>query len=185
LEVILPGGPSQELFGSLLAHYHYLGYRGPVGENLQYLAWSAQGQPLGCLVFGAPAWHVAARDQFLGWDAPTRQAHLHLLTNNSRLLILPWVRVEHLASHLLEQTTGRLRQDWLAKYGHELELVETFVERDRFAATCYRAAHWLDLGPTQGRSRNDRQHTAPQPVKELYVWPLSRGFRQRLGVPDA
>ena len=181
LELIEPGGKHRQLFGALLAQYHYLGYRGTAGENLQYLAWSAGGQPLACLVFEAAAWKVAARDTYLQWDSRTRQEHLKAITNNSRFLLLPWIEVAHLASHLLALTAGRLRRDWMDKYGHRVELIETFVERERFAATCYRAANWIYLGTTQGRSRNDRDRTLRVPVKEVYVRPLSQSFRQRLG----
>jgi hypothetical protein len=169
------------LFFGCLAHHHYLGWRGPTGQNVAYLAWSATGQALACLVFDAAAWKGAARDQFIGWDAPTRERHLSRVANNSRFLILPWVKVPHLASHLLALTTGRLRRDWQKKYGHPIELVETFVERDRFAGTCYRAANWIHLGATRGRSRNDRDQTMSVPIKDVYVQPLSRSFRERLG----
>lgn len=181
LELILPGGKHRDLFHGLLAHYHYLGYRGPTGENLQYLAWSATGQPLACLVFDAPAWKVAARDCWLDWEATERAILLRRITNHSRLLILPWIRVRHLASHLLALATQRVGQDWLQKYGHGIDLIETFVQRDRFAGTCYRAANWIYLGRTQGRSRNDRDRRLHVPVKDLYVYPLSRFYRQRLG----
>jgi hypothetical protein len=185
LEVIRPAGKHRDLFLGCLAHYHYLGWRGPIGENLQYLAWSQRGQALACLVFEAAAWKVAARDHFLGWDSATRQAHLRELTNHSRFLILPWIRVPHLASHLLALSTARLRQDWLAYYGHGVELVETFVQENRFAGTCYRAANWIHLGVTQGRTRNDRDNTLQVPIKDIYVYALSRDFRQRLGAVHA
>lgn len=182
LELVLPKGPHRDLFFGYLAHSHYLGWRGPTGLNVAYLAWSAGGQAVGCLVFDAAAWKVAARDQFIGWDARGRQAHLAQVVNNSRFLILPWVEVPHLASHLLALATGRLRQDWLQKYGQAVELVETFVEQARFAGACYRAANWIHLGSTRGRSRNDRDQTMSVPIKEVYVYPLSRWFGQRLGV---
>ena len=182
LELILPQGPHRDLFFGYLAHFHYLGWRGPTGQNVAYLAWSATGQALAALVFDAAAWKIAARDQFIGWDAGRRAAHLAKVVNNSRFLILPWVKVPHLASHLLALATGRLRQEWLQKYGQAVELVETFVEQDRFAGTCYRAANWIHLGVTRGRSRNDRQQTLRVPIKDVYVCPLSRWFRQRLGV---
>ena len=182
LELVRAGTGAAKLFHGLLAAHHYLGYRGPTGENIAYLVWSATEQPLACLLFGAAAWKVAARDQFIGWEQQERPSGLNALANNSRFLILPGVRVPHLASHMLSLATGRLRRDWMEKYGHPVELVETFVERDRFAGTCYRAANWQWLGVTQGRSRNDRDHQHAVPVKDIYVYPLSRFFRQRLRV---
>ena len=182
LELILPKGPHRDLAAGYLARYHYLGWRGPTGSNVIYLAWSAAGRTLACLVFDAGAWKVSARDQFIGWDPATRQNHLVKVANNSRFLILPWVKVPHLASHLLSRATARLRRDWQAKYGHAVELVETFVERERFAGTCYRAANWIHLGNTRGRSRNDREQTMSVPIKDVYVYPLSRSFRGGLGV---
>jgi len=181
LELISPKSPHRDVFSGYLAHYHYLGWKGPVGQNVAYLARSAQGQALGCLVFDAAAWKVAARDQFIGWDASTREAHLAQVVNNSRFLILPWVKVPHLASHLLRLATGRLRQDWQEKYGQSIALVETFVERERFEGTCYRASNWMALGSTRGRSRNDRDQTLSVPIKDVYVWPLSPVFREQLG----
>lgn len=184
LELISPKGPHRDLFFGYLAHHHYLGWRGPTGQNVAYLVWSARGQALGALVFDAAAWKLATRDQFIGWAAATREKHLAKVVNNSRFLILPWVKAPHLASHLLALATGRLRQDWEQKYGQAIELVETFVEQDRFAGTCYRAANWIHLGATRGRSRNDRDQTLRVPIKDVYVYPLSRSFRQRLGGGD-
>jgi hypothetical protein len=169
------------LLFAYLAHYHYLGWRGPTGQNVAYLAWGGAGQALAGLVFDAAAWQVAARDQFIGWDAARREKHLAKVVNNSRFLILPWVKVPQLASHLLALATGRLRRDWEQKYGQPIELVETFVARDRFAGTCYRAANWIHLGATRGRSRNDREQTMSVPIKDVYVSALSRRFRRRLG----
>ena len=182
LEWVRAGTACAKLFQGLLARHHYLGYHGPTGENMAYLVWSATGQPLACLLFGVAAWKVAARDQFIGWEEEGRRSGLSGLANNSRFLILPGVGVPHLASHILSLATARLQRDWMEKYGHPVELVETFVERDRFAGTCYRAANWQWLGATKGRSRNDREHQHAVPVKDLYVYPLSRFFRQRLGV---
>jgi hypothetical protein len=182
LELVRAGTGAAKLFQGWLAHHHYLSYRGPTGEHIAYLVWSATDQPLACVLFGAAAWKVAARDQFIGWEEEGRRTGLSALANNSRFLILPGVRVPDLASHILSLATARLRRDWVEKYGHPVELVETFVQRDRFAGTCYRAANWHWLGATQGRSRNDRDHHHAVPVKDLYVYPLSRCFRQRLGV---
>ena len=185
LDLIEPASADRGRFAGWLAQYHYLGYRGTVGENLQYLVRSADGQELACLVFEAAAWKVAARDRWLGWSPAIRRAQLGRVVNNSRFLILPGVRVPHLASHILARVTGRLGADWQAKYGHAVALVETFVERERFTGCCYRAANWQCVGSTQGRSRNDRQRQLQVPIKDVYVYPLHRHFRRFLGVPDA
>ena len=164
----------------LLQQYHYRGFAGAVGENLQYLAHDAQGRELAVMVFGAAAWKVADRDRFIGWSASQRVGHLQLIANQHRFLILPWVRVAHLASHLLALATRRLSADWLQRYGHPLWLLESFVEVQRFAGTAYRAAGWLELGQTTGRTRQDRQHTLQQPIKALWVRPLHPRFRELL-----
>lgn len=161
----------------LLQQHHYLGYRRPVGENLQYLARDRAGRLLACLVFGAAAWQCAPRDQFIGWSQADRQRHLHLLTNNMRFLVLPWVRVPHLASYLLGLVSARIHRDWQSKYGHGICLLESFVERHRFRGSCYRAANWICAGQTQGRSRNDPEHSRPVPCKEIYLYPLRRDWR--------
>jgi len=172
--------PDLALFGFILQRYHYLGLRNGVGENLKYLARDRHGRPLACLLFGSAAWKAKARDRFIGWDPGCRQQRLTRLTNNTRFLVLPWVRVPHLASHLLSQVCRRLRADWMAKYGHSIELLETFVDRERFRGTCYRAAGWLHVGATTGRSRNDVDNTLRVPVKDIYLLPLTADFRRRL-----
>lgn len=166
----------------LLGQFHYLGYRRPVGENLQYLARERTGRVVACLVFGAAAWKCAVRDHHLGWDGVGRQAGLHLVANHMRFLIPPWVQVPHLASHVLGLAAGRLSGDWRHKYGHGICLLETFVERGRFAGSSYRAANWVLVGSTQGRSRNDRERTLRVPRKDVYLYPLARQFRRALGV---
>ena len=167
-------------FSSYLAHHHYLGYRGPVGENLAYLVSDRHGRALACMLFGAPAWKVASRDRFIGWDPSLRPRRLHLLANNTRFLILPWVRAPHLASHVLARITRRLCQDWQSRYGHPIYLVETFVDRERFRGTCYRSANWIHVGQTQGRSRQDRTRTIHVPIKDVYLQPLTVRFREEL-----
>jgi len=167
----------------LLAQYHYRGFHGAVGENVQYLARDAQGQELAVMVFGAAAWKVTVRDQFIGWSAPQRSQRLGWVANQQRFLILPWVRVAHLASHLLALATERLSQDWQHRYGHPVCLVETFVETDRFAGTAYQAAGWLSLGPTTGRTRQDRRHTLRTPPKRVWVRILHPRFRETLTSP--
>jgi hypothetical protein len=152
-----------------LHQYHYLGYRSRVGQNLQYWVGDRQGRPLGCVVFGAPAWQCAVRDRWIGWDGG--------VVNNTRFLLFAWVRVPHLASHLLSQVSQRIRGDWQAKYGQPIWLLETFVDRQRFAGTCYRAANWSCLGQTQGRGRQGPRDQLSTTVKDVYVWPLHRDFR--------
>jgi hypothetical protein len=164
----------------LLAQYHYRGFNGAVGENVQYLARDRQERVLAVMVFGAAAWKVAARDQFIGWSVEQRQQHLSAIANQQRFLILPWVRVPHLASHLLALAAGRLSADWQARYGHPVWLIETFVEVERFAGTAYQAAGWLELGLTTGRTRQDRARTLHSPRKSVWVRPLHPAFRQRL-----
>jgi hypothetical protein len=159
------------LFAWLLARYHYLSFKQPVGENMAYLAADRHGRPLACLLFGSVAWSCAVRDQHIGWNVKQRRERLHLLTNNHRFLILPWVQVPCLASHLLGMIARRLSPDWQAKYGHPILLLETFVDR-RFQGTCYRAANWLRLGQTTGRTRNDRHKCIEAPVKDVYVYAM-------------
>ena len=170
----------QPLVRALVQRHHYLGYRGPVGENLHYLVYDREGRVLACLLFGVPAWKMAARERFIGWDPPSRERALYLVANNMRFLIVPWVEVAHLASHILGRIARRISADWQAKYAHPLVLLETLVERARFAGTCYRAANWQCVGETTGRSRNDRYKRLNVPVKSVWLYPLSSTFRTRL-----
>jgi len=163
-----------------LAKFHYLGYRTSVGENLQYVVRDGSARLLAVMVFGAPAWKCAARDQWIGWSPRQREERLGRIANNSRFLIVPWARVPHLASWILGGVARRIPADWRHKYGHSVELLETFVERGRFAGTCYRAANWQALGATTGRSRQDRNHRVQVPVKEVFVYPLRLHFREEL-----
>lgn len=160
-----------------LAEFHYLGYRGSVGENLQYVVTDPTERLVACVLFGSSAWKCRARDQFIGWTPEQRTHGLHLVTNNHRFLILPWVRVPHLASWVLGRVLRRMSSDWQDKYGHPIALVETFVDGSRFAGTSYRAANWIRLGSTTGRSRQDRRRTLRVAVKDVYLYPLHRRFR--------
>ena len=180
---LVDGPKSRELFAGYLSH-HYLGYAGSVGENMKYLAVDERGRALACVLFGSAAWKVRARDEFIGWDEACRRGHLHLVTNNMRFLILPWVRVPHLASHVLGQAARRISADWQERYGHPIHLLETFVERDRFRGTVYRAANWIAVGETQGRTRNDRHHNISTARKDIFVYPLTKKFRQLLCSKD-
>jgi hypothetical protein len=167
-------------FAAALAEYHYLGHRGTVGENLQYVVTDKTERLLACLLFGSAAWKCRPREQFIGWNTEQRARNLHLLTNNTRFLILPYVRVPHLASWILGTVLRCLSSDWQKKYGHPIVLVETFVERERFAGTSYKASNWIRLGATTGRSRQDRRHTLQVSVKDVYLYPLDPRFREEL-----
>jgi hypothetical protein len=136
--------------------------------------------PLACLLFGSAAWKTRPRDSFIDWTSATRKRNLHFITNNMRFLILPWVKVPHLASHILGRIAKRISSDWVEKYGHPIYLLETFVERDRFRGTSYRAANWMCVGHTRGRTRNDRDNSIRVPVKDIYLYPLCRDFRRYL-----
>ncbi len=180
IEPVVSGQGVARLFACLLGRYHYLGYRPSAGEKLKYLVRDQQGRPLAGLEFGAAAWQVRARDSFIGWNRQQRQAHLPQVANNTRFLILPWVRVAHLASHVLGRVGRRISADWQVRYGHGIELLETFVQVQRFTGACYRAAGWQGVGHTAGRGRNDRQFTCPQTIKAIYLRPLHPEFRRRL-----
>lgn len=169
----------RHLFRHLIASYHYLGLR-DVGKNMKYLAVGCDGRPLACLLYGSAAWKTSVRDEFIGWDAATREKNLHLIANNTRFLILPWIRVANLASFLLARSAERLRQDWPKRYGYSLATIETFVDRSRFVGGCYRAANWIRVGQTTGRSRQDRFKNLSVPVKDVYLYPLRKDYRKCL-----
>ena len=180
VQPLAPDSADLALFHFLLQRYHYLGHRTCVGENLKYLARDRSGRPLACLLFGSPFLQIQPRDRFIGWNADQRRRHLYLLTNNTRFVILPYVEVAHLASHLLGKVIARVSADWLDKYAHPVHLVETYVERGRFPGTCYRAAGWVRVGRTTGRSRNLPHPTPSRPIKEIYLKVLVADFRGRL-----
>ena len=167
------------LFKSYIHQYHYLGFDRSVGESIKYLVHSESGDVLACLMFGSSAWSCRARDEYIGWDASQRQAGLHLLTNNTRFLILPGVNVPHLASHILGKIARRVSGDWQVKYGHKVYLLETFVE-ERFNGTCYKAANWVHVGETAGMGRNCKTTVGVLPKKSIYVYPLTSNFRNWL-----
>jgi hypothetical protein len=172
LEVIRYGTDPAKVFDALLAQHHYLGYSYPVGANVRYLARGKDGRVLACAVWSSAALKVKSRDAWLGWSAEQRMAGLCRLANNTRFCILPWVRVPHLASHLLGLMVRQLRADWPKATGHDLALVETFVDGSRFHGTCYTAANWLDVGRTVGRTRDDSTRTITTPIKQVRVLPL-------------
>jgi hypothetical protein len=163
-----------------LSQFHYLGFGGAVGQNLQYVIQDRQGRRLACLVFGAAAWKCQDRDRFIGWSVDQRQRNLPLIANNTRFLVLPAVRVARLGSWILGQIARRLAGDWQLKYGQRIVLLETFVERARFAGTVYRAANWQRVGVTAGRTRQDRHTCLQAPIKDIYLYPLTGRFRETL-----
>jgi hypothetical protein len=175
------GQRASRLWNGLIERYHYLGYSPLPGAQLRYLIDCDQGM-LGAIGFGAAAWKVAARDRWIGWDVPAREACLQRVLNNARFLLLPWVQVKNLASKVLALAAARIPRDFAARYGERVVLLERFVERPRFGGTCYRAANWQYLGETVGRGKCDRTHRAALPRKALYVYPLSADFRAALGV---
>jgi len=178
LEVVRHGSFSWKLFSTLLARYHYLGYKGSVGEHIGYLLWDKAGSPLGCILFGAAAWKVKDRDEYIGWCEQERKRNLYKIVNNMRFLLLS--QVQNLASYVLGNICRRIQGDFEHKYGHDVVLLETFVESGRFLGTCYRASNWVYVGETQGRSRNDRHTTMSVPVKQIYLYPLEKNFREEL-----
>ena len=171
--------PEEPLFGRLMQDYHYLRYTQPVGEHLKYLAY-AQGQPVAALAWSSSSPHVRHRDRFVGWTREACRQNIHFLAYNTRFLVLPWVKVPHLASHLLGRMAQRISADWQQLYGHRIYLLETFVDPERFRGTCYRAANWTYLGLTTGRGKNDRTGRPNRSRKEHWVYPLAQDFRRHL-----
>jgi len=171
--------PWESLFNSLIEHYHYLGYCQPVGEHLKYLVFSGD-RPVACLAWGSAPRHIGSRDRFIGWTKQQREKNLSLIACNTRFLILPWVRISCLASHILGKMVKVLPKDWERFYGHPLYYLETFVDRERFAGTCYRAANWVNVGRTTGRGKNDQTNRANRSLKDVWGYPLARDFRARL-----
>lgn len=183
LELVGRGRPLA-LWNEFIGRYHYLGYRIMPGAQLRYFI-TAGGRVLGAMGFGGAAWKVAPRDQFIGWSAAERQSRLHMLVNQTRFLILPWIRCQNLATKSLALATRRLPGDWEQRYGYRPVLMETFVDVTKFQGTCYRAGNWLNVGLTQGRSRMDRYGAKDQPVKSIWLMPLQRDFRGALVAPGA
>jgi hypothetical protein len=168
------------LWNEYIQRYHYLGYTHLSGAQLRYFV-TINGQFIALLGFGAAAWKTAPRDQFIGWSPQQRQHHRHLVVNNARFLILPWVRSKGLASKILGHIARRLPADWQQRYGYRPVLLETFVQSDRFRGTCYKAANWIHVGQTTGRGKLDVTHQHSLPLKDVWLYPLVRSFRQHLG----
>ena len=170
----------EPLFNSLMEQHHYLGYEQPVGEHLKYIVW-AHDRPVACLAWSSAPRHLASRDQYIGWDAAARRSRIRFIAYNTRFLILPWVRVEHLASHILGRMAARISGDWQQLYGHPIYFLETFVDPERFRGTCYRAANWVLLGRTTGRGKQSNSYVPNRSIKEVLDNPLTRRFRELLG----
>ncbi len=169
----------EETFNGLIEQYHYLGYTQPVGEHLKFIAF-ANGRPIACLAWSSAARHIKSRDDFIGWTPDTRKGNLHLIAYNTRFLILPWVRLRHLASYLLGLSARTISGDWQEVYNHPLYYLETFVDTERFKGISYQAANWVYLGDTTGRGKNDQTNKPNRSIKAVYGYPLSRDFRKVL-----
>ncbi|HMH63410.1 MAG TPA: DUF4338 domain-containing protein [Bradyrhizobium sp.] len=169
----------EPLFNSLMEQHHYLKYEQPVGEHAKYLVW-AQGRPIACLAWSSAPRHLGSRDRYIGWSAETRQRNIRFIAYNTRFLILPWIRVPHLASHILGRMAAVLSDDWQRMYHHPIYFAETFIDPGRFRGTCYRAANWQLLGLTTGRGKNDQTNKPNRPIKEILGLPLTPRFREYL-----
>lgn len=174
--------PQEALFNGLIEHHHYLGYTQPVGEHLKYLVF-ALGRPIACLAWSSAPRHLRPRDRFIGWEPAARRRNLGFIAYNSRYLILPWIRVPLLASHLLGRMAALVPQDWARIYGHGIYYLETFIDPDRARGTCYRAANWQVLGLTTGRGHNATSSKPNRSCKQVLGYPLAPQFRQLLALP--
>lgn len=180
LNLRLLSTPSEyKLWNRIVQSYHYQGYKIIVGHWLKYMAF-IQGRPVACLGWGSAAWSVSSRDKWIGWSKEVKDKNLFKIVNNIRFLILPWVKVKYLASHLLSLNIRRIGRDWVERFGSPIYLGETFVEKDRFPGTCYKASNWINLGETKGSAKKGNSHTYHGKLKEVYVYPLCRGFRDEL-----
>lgn len=169
----------EPLFNALIQEHHYLGYTQPVGEHLKYVVFAGS-RPLALFAWSSAPRHLEPRDRFIGWSAEARRRNIRFVAYNTRFLILPWVEVPHLASHLLGAMLRRLSADWQQLYAHPIYFAETFVDRQRFAGSCYRAANWIYLGVTTGRGKDDQTHRVNRSLKDVYGYALTRDFRARL-----
>jgi hypothetical protein len=179
LEIEIVGKGDSALWNEYIDRYHYLGYTPLPGAQLRYFVKSGD-QVLALLGFGAAAWKTAPRDEFIGWDAETRKKNLHLIINNARFLLLPWIRSKNLGSKILALISKRISADWQGRYHYEPVLLETFVEKERFQGTCYKAANWMCVGETKGRGKPDVRHECKLPIKSIWLYPLRKDFRRRL-----
>jgi hypothetical protein len=174
----------EPLFNGLMEEHHYLGYEQPVGEHLKYLVWAGcplGRRPIACVAWSSAPRHLGARDRYIGWSAEARRRNIRFVAYNTRFLILPWVRVKHLASHILGRMAARISEDWQGRYGHPIYFLETFVDPERFRGTCYRAANWVLLGNTTGRGKQSNSYVPNRSIKQVLGYPLTKRFRERLG----
>jgi hypothetical protein len=169
----------EPLFNSLIEHHHYLAYQQPVGEHLKYLVW-AQGRPIACLAWSSAPRHLGSRDRYIGWSPAARRRNIRFIAYNTRFLILPWIRIPHLASHILGLVTRALSGDWDRLYCHPVYFAETFIDPGRFRGTCYRAANWVLMGQTTGRGKASNSHHPNRSIKEILGLPLTPHFRELL-----
>ncbi len=169
----------EPLYNSLIQQHHYLAYRQIVGNHLKYIAF-LDGRAVACLGWGSAAWSVKSRESFIGWNRSTKGKNLHFVANNTRFLILPWVSIKYLASKILALNAKRISDDWVKVYNHPLYLLETFVEKDRFKGTCYKAANWIHVGHTKGTSKRGHEHLFHGNIKDVYLYPLRKNFREKL-----
>lgn len=183
-ELFERGSKEEKLFDWLLEKHHYLGSTRMIGEKLKYLVWAGE-RPVACFGWCSAARRLAPRDRFLGWSKDARARNVRFIAYNTRFLIPPWVKVPHLASHLLARMVKRLSGDWQERYGHPVHYAETFVDCERFRGTCYRAANWLALGRTTGRGHKDLLHEQNRPIKEVLGYALRRDFREKLSGSEA
>ena len=169
----------EAIFDGLIEEHHYLGYTQPVGEHLKYLVKAGE-RPVACFALSSAPRHLGPRDRFIGWSKEARKANIRFLAYNTRFLILPWVNVPHLASHLLGRMARRVSRDWAGLYGHPILYLESFVDPGRFRGTCYRAANWHFLGKTTGRGKDDQTRQPNRSLKEVLGLPLTKRFRRIL-----
>lgn len=169
----------EKLYNSLIHEYHYLGYSQPVGEKFKYIIISKD-RPIGCIGWSSAAWYIGCRDRFIGWPPEVRKKNLHLIAYQTRFLILPWVKVPFLASHLLSLNARIISQDWLNFYKHPIYFLETFVDTEKFKGICYRAANWIYLGKTTGRGKLDKTNRQNRSIKAVFGYPLHKDFRKIL-----
>lgn len=169
----------EPLYNSLIQQHHYLGFRQIVGNHLKYIAFIEE-RPVACLGWGSPAWSVKSRDAFIGWNKSTKEKRLHFIANNTRFLILPWISIKYLASKVLALCANRISDDWIKIYNHPLYLLETFVEKDRFKGTCYKAANWTCVGHTKGIAKRGHDHLFHGKIKDVFLYPLEKHFRGKM-----
>jgi len=169
----------EALYNSLIEHHHYLGYEQPVGEHLKYVIW-AQHRPIACMAWSSAPRHLGCRDRFIGWSGEARRRNIRFIAYNTRFLILPWMRIPHLASHILGQMARVVSKDWEQLYRHPIYFLETFVDTERYQGTCYRAANWIVLGKTTGRGKDDQTNRPNRSIKQVLGHPLTPRFRELL-----